>query len=48
MEKLCKIYLKYLFFQNVLAFIEPFVDIIISDVSSNQIAYDVCVLYVIQ
>ena len=46
-EKLCKIYFKKLFFQNVLAFIDLFIDTIISVISSTQIACDVmCVQYV--
>ena len=46
-EKLCKIYFKKQFFQNVLAFIDLFLDTIISVVSSTQIACDVmCVQYV--
>ena len=46
-EKLCKIYSKKLFFQNVLAFIDLFIDTIISVISSTQIACDVmCVQYV--
>ena len=46
-EKLCKIYFKKLFSQNVLASIDLFIDIIISPISSIQIACDVmCVQYV--
>ena len=46
-EKLCKIYFKKLFFQNVLAFIVFFIDTNISIISSTQIACDVmCVQYV--
>ena len=46
-EKLCKIYFKKLFFQNVLAFIDLFIDTIISVISSTQIACDVmCVQYI--
>ena len=47
-EKLCKIYFKKLFFQNVLAFIIFFMDTIIFVISSTQIACDViCVQYVL-
>ena len=42
-EKLCKIYFKNLFFQNVFGFIYLFIDTIISFISSTQIACDVCV-----
>ena len=46
-EKLCKIYFKKLFFQNVLAFIDLFIGTIIFVISSTQIACDVmCVQYV--
>ena len=46
-EKLCKINFKKLFFQNVLASIDLFIDTIISVISSTQIACDVmCVQYV--
>ena len=47
-EKLCKIYLEKLFFQNVLAFIDLFYRYhYISVISSTQIAFDVmCVQYV--
>ena len=38
--KLCKIYFKRLFFHNFLAFIDLFIDIIISVISSSQIACD--------
>ena len=42
-----KIYFKKLFFQNVLAFSDLFIDTIISVISSTQIACDVmCVQYV--
>ena len=48
-EKLCKIYLNKLFFQNVLVFIDLFIDIITSVISSAQIAFDVmCVQHVTQ
>ena len=48
-EKLCKIYLRKLFFQNVLAFINLFIDIITPVISSTQIACDVMwVQHVIQ
>ena len=40
-EKLCKIYLKKLFFQNVLGIIDFFIDIITPVVSSNRIVCDV-------
>ena len=41
-----KIYFKKLFFQNVLAFSDLFIDTIISVISSTQIACDVmCVQY---
>ena len=47
-EKLCKIYFKKLFFQNVLVFINLFY-IITPVISSAQIAYDVmCVQHVTQ
>ena len=43
-EKLCKIYFKKLFFQK--ASIDLFIDIIISPISSTQIARDImCVQY---
>ena len=46
-ERLYKIDFKKLFFQNVLAFIDLFIDTIISVISSTQIACDVmCVQYV--
>ena len=48
-EKLCKIYLEKLFLQNVLVFIDFFIDIITLVISSTQIACDVmCVQHVIQ
>ena len=48
-EKLCKIYFKKLFFQNVLVFIDLFIDIITPVYSSTQIAFDaMCVQHVIQ
>ena len=40
-EKLRKIYLKKLFFQNVLVFIDLFIYIITPDISSTQIACDI-------
>ena len=40
-EKLCKIYFKKLFFQNVLGIIDFFIDIITPVVSSNRIVCDV-------
>ena len=46
-ERLYKIDFKKLFFQNVLAFIDLFIDTIISVISSTQIACDVmCVQYI--
>ena len=46
-EKLCKIYFKKLFFQNVLAFIDLFIDTTIFVIPFTQIACDVvCVQYV--
>ena len=46
-EKLCKIYFKKLFFQNVLAFIDVFYRYHISVISSTQIPCNVmCVQYV--
>ena len=45
----CEIYLKKLFFKNVLAFIDLFIDIITSAILSTQIICDAtCVQYVIQ
>ena len=47
--KLCKIYLKKLFSQNVIVFIYLFIDIATSAISSGQNARDVmCEQYVIQ
>ena len=47
--KLCKIYFKKLFLQNVLVFIDLFVGIITFATSSTQTACEVmCVQYVIQ
>ena len=46
-EKLCQIYLKKLFFKNVLAVIDLFIDTIIPVISPTQIACDaMCVQYV--
>ena len=46
-EKLCKINFKKLFFRNVLASIDLFIDTIISLISSTEIACDVmCVQYI--
>ena len=48
-RKLGNIYLKNLFFQNVLVFIDHFIDIITSVIPSTQIACDVTyVQHVIQ
>ena len=48
-EKLCKIYLKNIFFQNVLVFIIFFIDIITPTITYTQFACDImCVKYVIQ
>ena len=48
-EKLCKVYFKKLFFQNVSAFIDFFIDINTPTISSIQTVCDVmCVQYVIR
>lgn len=46
-EVLCKVYLRKLFFQNVLAFVNIFIDIITPVISSAHIACDIiCVEHV--